>query len=49
MYCDICINGKIENEVHFLFRCSYYSDIRNSFKIYKLITQIKVMKNNIMF
>ena len=33
-YCDICnnaINGEIENEVHFLFRCCFYNDIRNKY------------------
>ena len=30
-YCDICNNGEIEDEVHFLFRCSFYNDIRNKY------------------
>ena len=30
-YCDICNNGEIENEVHFLFRCSFYNDTRNKY------------------
>ena len=28
-YCDICNNGEIADEVHFLYRRSSYNDIRN--------------------
>ena len=30
-YCDIYNNGEIEDEVHFLFRCSFYNDIINKY------------------
>ena len=31
--CKVCLNGEIENEVHFLLKCNFYSEPRHSLNV----------------
>ena len=31
--CKVCLNGEIENELHFLLKCNFYSELRQSLNV----------------
>ena len=45
--CQFCKLNEVEDEMHFLFRCTAYTDIRNTF-MSKINTYIDSTKSNIL-